>query len=194
MLRKTLLIIVTILLTSCSFKTISYTHEFNTFQKGIDFKQASGNWLLNTMNLPEREEGSLEKIAFNKFSDWTHKKIVKKENMKDKKGKKAFFNIPYHPNTENLIFINQTTNYKHLVNIYLERDTNNRKLQESEIFIDVYDIAKKKIILSERVVGFMDKEKGTDIGDSFKIDVIPGMMSRLLKKGLKKIEENSTFN
>ncbi|CAM1345639.1 hypothetical protein [Tenacibaculum amylolyticum] len=193
MLRKLLLLLVLTIITSCSFKTINYSHDFSTFQKGIDFTQTSGEWLLNTMNLPEQREGSLEKIAYDTFSDWTGKKVVKKVNMKDNTGKKYSFAIPYQPTKEEFTLLSKTTPYKYLINIHLGSDQNGPRLQESEIFIDLYDIDNHKLMVSERVIGVLDKVNGNDIGNSFKVDVIPNMMSKLLRKGLKNIEKNSKF-
>lgn len=193
MLRKLLLLLVLTTLTSCSFKTINYSHDFSTFQKGVDFTQTSGEWLLNTMNLPEQREGSLEKIAYDTFSDWTDKKVVRKINMKDNKGKRYSFPISYQPTNKDFILLSKTTPYKYLVNIHLGSDKNGPRLQESEIFIDIYDIDNHKLIVSERVIGILDKVNGKDIGNSFKVDVIPNMMSKLLRKGLKNIKQNSKF-
>ncbi len=193
--RKILLLIsISFTFISCSFKTINYSHEFITFEKGIDFTNTSGYWLLNTMKLPEHINSNSEEIVYKTFSKWTGDKVTKKIRMVDKKGKNHFFNIPNKPNSKELEFIENTTDYKYIINVYVSEDIDKTISRESEVFIDVYNITDRKLMLSERVIGFLDKVNGNDIGEGFKVDVIPEMMPKLIKKGLKNIEKNSKFH
>ena len=195
MLKKTLILtFISTIFISCSFKTIDYSHEFITFEKGIDFTNTSGYWLLNTMKLPEHRNSNSEEIVYETFSRWTNNKVIKKIKMIDKKGKKNFFEIPNKPNYKELEFVNKTTNYKYIINIYLTKDVDKTISRESEIFIDIYNITNKNLMLSERVTGFLDKVNGNNIGDGLKVDIIPEMMPKLIKKGLKNIERNSKFH
>ena len=91
MFRKILLLIlISTTFISCSFKTINYTHKFITFDKGIDFTNTSGDWLLNTVKLPEHRNSNSEEIIFETFSKWTKNKVTKKLKMADKKEKNTF--------------------------------------------------------------------------------------------------------
>lgn len=190
--RNILALIFVGILCSCSIKTIHYSYNFRTIYKGIDFTQQQGNWLLNSVNLPERNK---EKIL-SKFNKWTKNKTTLTSKMIDKQGAKVggFFSNPL--TAESLKFIKEITNYKYLINVYLLKNQNSTpQITITEMVLDIHDITNNNVILSEIVTASMHHEQTTDIGDihGFRVSVEPNMIDGLVKKGLKKIGKNSIY-
>ncbi len=191
--------IVLTLIILCSFKRVVCTYNYNTVAHGIDFKNTNstnGKWALNMLNIRgirRAVDDNLNTIVFDKFMIWTKGKVVKKENFKDNQGKQYPFEISENPTKEDLINFKKTTNYNYLINIFLLEDTQKSKNREIKVVINIYDLGSQKMMLSQEVIGFLDKENGTDIGGDFKVNVIPDMMYKILTKGLKRIEKKSIY-
>lgn len=193
MLKKTLAVLVLIFtFYSCAIKTIKYSYDSKTIQQGIDFTRSQGEWLLYTSNISKKSEHKI----LSEFNRWTKNKTSLTSKMIDKQGKRvsSLFSTPV--DSENLKFLKQVSNYKYLINIYpLKIDSSNPRITVGEVMFDIYDISAEKLILSKRVIGSMDNENTTNIGDvkGFRISATPNMVNGLIKKGLKRIHKNSKY-
>lgn len=194
MLKKLLLFSLIISFYSCAVKKINYTYDFKTIQQGVDFTQSKGLWLLNTLDIPERETGRQVNKILKKFNNWTNNNTIHTTKMVDKSGKKINLLLSKDISKDNLKLLQEVSNYKYIANIYiLNVDDSNPKYTITEMMFDFYDITTKELFLSERVIGSMNHENTSNIGDihGFRFNVTPDMVSGLIKKGLKKIDKNS---
>lgn len=78
------------------------------------------------------------------------------------------------------------SDYRYLVNVYILK-TVNSSLRETitEMMFDIYDIKNKDLVVSERVIGALDRENPSKIGDihsCFRAEVTPDMINGLIKK------------
>lgn len=194
MLKKILLLSAIFVLTfsACSVKKIRYSYDFKTIQQGINFTQSPGNWVLTTKDIPENEEVNI----LNQFNKWTKNKTVLTSEMVDKEGKLVGNLFASSVDKKGLQVLNKVSDYKYFVDAYLVDSGNtDARITIGEMMFDIYDISTQKLIVSERVIGSMDNENPDNIGDiyGFRFGVTPNMIKGLVKKGLKRIEKNSTY-
>lgn len=198
MLKKTTTLLFLILLTfsSCAVKKIRYTYDFKTIQQGVDFTINKGTWLLNTIDIPEEKEGRQIDKILKQFNKWTKNNTTLTQNMVSKNGDKFHHLFTKDITKDDLDFLEKMSDYRYLVNVYiLKTDTSSPRVSITEMMFDIYDIKNKDLVVSERVIGALDHENPSEIGDihGFRVEVTPSMISGLIKKGLKRLGKNSKY-
>ena len=164
--KKIFLVLVAILLQSCSFPSYVFDNRAQTI--GVDFTK--GKWLLNEIDAPYDLTKKLTELAINDFSKNLDERI---NYIPDTKGlllpqKK----IELNPNKTTLMNLQKGTLYDYFINIkagntkndFSSLDLTNHKFNKggqniNEVTIEIYDLNNLEIIYSQKVIASVSLPK-----------------------------------
>lgn len=188
--KKVILYISTILLTSCHMT--SYVSDLESTPYGIDFRE--GKWLLNEIESPERVKPILTRIAYKGFYKNLGDNLKKVEELKNVK--LSF--ISTQPNVIQLERIKRQSKFDYLIIIKCENSESaintviigapdGKKINRADAILEVYDLNSFDMIYYQKITGEVEVNDKDDSGFSF-VKGTNGIMIRSLEKIMKKIK------
>jgi hypothetical protein len=175
-------------LTSC--QSSKYIFVDSTQKIGVDFTK--GKWLLNEIDCPEYSKDALTSIATDYFKKNLKNRLF---YIKDVNGLLIARKINLNPNKTKLKELKDGTSYDFFINIVANKSKSELSSDlygnQSEVFLEIYDLNLQQIIYSKHVIGYTGQgEKST--GSTVEQNVISNIplyksSSTLMQKSLKKI-------
>lgn len=181
-----------ILISLASCQSSKYVFVDSNQKLGVDFTK--GKWLLNEIDCPEYSKDVLTSETINYF-----KKNLKSRffHIKDINGLLIAHKINLNPNKTKLKELKDGTGYDFFINIVANKSksdlSNDLYGNQSEVFLEIYDLNLQQIVYSKHVIGYTGQgEKSVFSGSSVTQNVINNIplyksSKTLMKKSLKKI-------
>ena len=181
-----------ILISLASCQSSKYVFVDSNQKLGVDFTK--GKWLLNEIDCPEYSKDVLTSETINYF-----KKNLKSRffHIKDINGLLIAHKINLNPNKTKLKELKDGTGYDFFINIVANKSksdlSNDLYGNQSEVFLEIYDLNLQQIVYSKHVIGYTGQgEKSVFSGSSVIQNVINNIplyksSKTLMKKSLKKI-------
>ena len=181
-----------ILISLASCQSSKYVFVDSNQKLGVDFTK--GKWLLNEIDCPEYSKDVLTSETINYF-----KKNLKSRffHIKDINGLLIAHKINLNPNKTKLKELKDGTGYDFFINIVANKSksdlSNDLYGNQSEVFLEIYDLNLQQILYSKHVIGYTGQgEKSVFSGSSVTQNVINNIplyksSKTLMKKSLKKI-------
>ena len=181
-----------ILISLASCQSSKYVFVDSNQKLGVDFTK--GKWLLNEIDCPEYSKDVLTSETLNYF-----KKNLKSRffYINDMNGLLIAQKINLNPNKTKLKELKDGTGYDFFINIVANKSksdlSNDLYGNQSEVFLEIYDLNLQQILYSKHVIGYTGQgEKSVFSGSSVTQNVINNIplyksSKTLMKKSLKKI-------
>ena len=181
-----------ILISLASCQSSKYVFVDSNQKLGVDFTK--GKWLLNEIDCPEYSKDVLTSETINYF-----KKNLKSRffHIKEINGLLIAHKINLNPNKTKLKELKDGTGYDFFINIVANKSksdlSNDLYGNQSEVFLEIYDLNLQQILYSKHVIGYTGQgEKSVFSGSSVTQNVINNIplyksSKTLMKKSLKKI-------
>jgi hypothetical protein len=161
--KNTCFIIIIFLLLSCKSKNIYVSIDYVN-KYGVDFTK--GKWLLNELDCPKENKDELALLTATyfkeKLQDNLHFSIEEKGLLL---AQKSYFN----PDKTALKDLKKGTGYDFFINVVAKKNKNEMAgfqilrnespgTNESEVYLEIYDLNKLEIVYSDHVIGTFKKE------------------------------------
>jgi hypothetical protein len=188
---------VLITLTSC--QSSKYIFIDSTQKIGVDF--TTGKWLLNEIECPEYSKDVLTTVATKNFKKKLKNRLF---YINDVDGLLITRKINLKPNKTKLKELKDGTGFDFFINIVANKTHRDSGTDlygnESEVFLEIYDLNLQQIIYSKHVIGFTGQGEKSIFGGSAAgnaVNNIPlyksstTLMEKSLKKILKDLKKSS---
>lgn len=195
---KILFVIVILIISSCNTPTYNFIDSNQRI--GVDF--TTGKWLLNELECPKNNKEELTSETKKFFKNNTQERFF---YITDVRGVLIAKKIPLNPSKVKLKELKDGTGYDYFINIIVKKNRSDlgsigfyetkypsNGKNESEAFLEIYDLNLLQIIYSSHVIG-SDKEDKPSAFDTKKSDKLIDNISfhkssnRLMLGSLKKI-------
>ncbi len=195
---KTLLFLVFLTITSCNAPVYNFVDSGQRI--GVDFTK--GKWLLNELECPKNNKEELTSETKKFFKNNTQERF---SYIADVRGLLIAKKTPLNPSKNNLKELKNGTGYDYFINIVVRKNRSDlgsiglfekkypsNGKNESEVFLEIYDLNLLQIIYSKHVIGTV-KEDEPSAFDTKKSDKLIDNISfhkssnRLMLGSLKKI-------
>jgi len=177
-------------LTSC--QSSKYIFVDSNQKLGVDFTK--GKWLLNEIDCPDYSKDALTSETTNYFNKNLKNRFF---YINDINGLLIARKINLNPNKTKLKEIKDGTGYDFFINIVANKSKSDSGLDlygnQSEVFLEIYDLNLQKIVYSKHVIGYTGQgEKSVFSGSSVTQNVINNIplyksSKTLMKNSLKRI-------
>lgn len=195
--KHSILFVITILFFSCTYP--KYIFDNKGQSTGVDFTR--GKWLLNEVDAPSNVEDKLSALALKDFKLLLSDRVTL---VNEAKGLLLPRKINMNPDKSALEDIKQGTNFDYFINIKASKlkddfgsidltpsRFNTGGTNQSEVFLEIYDLNNLQIIYSQRVIGSVDlPQDNQDIhfsksSQSLMIGAYKKLMKDVQKKSIK---------